>query len=378
MIGGIVYLVGAGPGDPGLLTVRAAELLRTADVVAHDELIAPAILELIAPGAERIAVGRRHGKKPRPDALHPEVLARAHSGKRVVRLKSGDPFVFGRGAEEAEALAAAGIPFEIVPGITAALGAAAYTGIPLTDRRRASSVTITTGHAGFVPDLPAGADATGGTLVLYMSGQTLARSLGDLLAAGRSSETPAAYIASATRPEQRLVLGTIGDLAGRVGEATDGGPALVIVGDVVQLRQKVSWRERRPLAGRRVVVARARPAESQIARDLRRMGAEVSESPQATVPLPIKPDAVVLPSSSAATALLESASPDILAARMVALGPRTAEAARALGATSVICSAKDTVASAIAATLALLSPAPAARGRPAPTPVPSAEPAGSP
>jgi uroporphyrinogen III methyltransferase/synthase len=241
---GHVALVGAGPGDPGLLTVRAVELLRGADVVAYDELVPAVLLELASPTAERIPVGRRcHGRHRGPMRLHPAVLERARAGKRVVRLKAGDPFVFGRGGEEGEDLAAAGVPFEVVPGISAALGAAASTFIPLTQRGVSSDVTFATGH-----DLTAGGGpgrsdwarlAGGGTLVLYMASCSLAANLARLIELGRSASTPAAWIAAATRPEQEVVEGTLADLAARVGERSGESPALVIVGEVVALRTRL-------------------------------------------------------------------------------------------------------------------------------------------
>lgn len=241
---GRVDLVGAGPGDPGLLTVRALELLRAADVVAYDELVPEAILALAAPGAELLAVGRRcHGQNRDPMRLHPAVLERARAGKRVVRLKAGDPLVFGRGGEEAEELAAAGVPFEIVPGVSAALGAAAATWIPLTHREVSSSVTFATGH-----DLTAGGApgrcewdqlGAGGTLVLYMASRSLAGNLARLVRRGRAASTPAAWISAATRPEQEVVVGTLADLAARVGEQRGSAPALVVVGEVVTVRERL-------------------------------------------------------------------------------------------------------------------------------------------
>ena len=276
---GIVYLVGAGPGDPGLLTVRALELLRGAEVVAHDELVSAAILALVNPGAELLPVGRRRGRGRIEHRLHPEVLARAQAGRRVVRLKGGDPMVFGRGAEEAEDLAEAGVPFEIVPGISAALGAASSAGIPLTDRRCSASVTFMTGHT----ERP---DHDAGTLVLYMSGHNLAERLQRLIEEGRSPATPAAYIENATQPDQHIVVGTLADLAMRVEGRQRGAPALVIVGEVVRFRDRIAWRERRPLSGRRVVVARARPGASQIAKELRDLGADVTEAPQVEAAAP--------------------------------------------------------------------------------------------
>lgn len=281
---GMVYLVGAGPGDPGLLTVRALELLRAADVVAYDELVSPAILSLARPDAELLPVGRRHGTGETSYRLHPEVLARAKAGHTVVRLKAGDPLIFGRGGEEAEELAEAGIPCTLVPGVSAALGAAAYAGIPLTHRLHASDVTFMSGHDvdgnrhSFTDWSKA---ATGkGTLVLFMVARKLLASLQRLIQGGRSAETPAAYIASATTPDQRVIVGTLATLADKTRDVDLTIPALVIVGDVVGLRERIAWFERRPLAGRRLLVARARPGRSAMATELRALGAEVLEIPE--------------------------------------------------------------------------------------------------
>jgi uroporphyrinogen III methyltransferase/synthase len=235
---GLVQLVGAGPGDPKLLTVRAMECLERADVVAYDELVTQAILALCPPDCERLAVGRRHRASVVSYRLHPDVLARARAGKRVVRLKAGDPLVFGRGGEEAEELAAAGIPFEIVPGVSAALGAAASAGIPLTHREHASQVTFMTGHhaadslarSSLAPPIE-------GTLVLFMAAHKLGPNLKRLRDQGRAKDTPAAYVAAATTPQERVVVGTIGDLADRVGDVDPALPAVVIVGDVVSARR---------------------------------------------------------------------------------------------------------------------------------------------
>ncbi|HET9555259.1 MAG TPA: uroporphyrinogen-III C-methyltransferase [Anaeromyxobacteraceae bacterium] len=242
--GGFVHLVGAGPGDPGLLTVRALELLRAAEVVAHDELVPPAILALCHPGAELVAVGRRHhGSSRHPLRLHPAVLERARAGRVVVRLKAGDPFVFGRGGEEAEELAEAGIPFDVVPGVSSALGAAASALIPLTHRDHASDVTFASGHD-LVAERPSRSDwarlARPGTLVLYMASRALAPNLARLVALGRPASTPAAWIAAATRPEELVVVGTLADLAARVAAREPGeAPALVVVGEVVALRERL-------------------------------------------------------------------------------------------------------------------------------------------
>lgn len=287
---GIVYLVGAGPGNPGLLTVRASELLRTADVVAHDALVSSSILSLIGAQAELIPVGRRHGRGATPYRLHPIVLEKAKAGQAVVRLKAGDPFIFGQGGEEAEELAQAGIPFEIVPGISSALGATAYAGIPLTHRVHASTVTFVSGHdlngsrknhPERFTDIP-----LNGTLVLFMASRQLSANLQGLIVGGRHADTPAAYVASATTRHQKVFVGTLTTLGDNVGLLDTNEPGLVIVGEVVRLRERIAWFEHRPLAGRRLLVARARPGRSVIAAALRALGAEVLEIPEVeAVPL---------------------------------------------------------------------------------------------
>lgn len=243
---GFVYLVGAGPGDPKLLTLRALELMRLAQVVAYDELVSPEILSLVSPQAELLAVGRRHGHGKTRYRLHPMVLERARAGRNVVRLKSGDPLIFGRGAEEAEELANAGIPFEIVPGVSAALGAAAYAGIPLTDRRYASRVTLATGHCA-----EAKLGRSGETVVLYMAAHRLKENLDRLIEQGHARSTPAAYVAAATTPKQLVISGTLADLADRIDPGRRSDAALVIVGEVVALRDRMRWVEKMPLRGRR-------------------------------------------------------------------------------------------------------------------------------
>lgn len=289
---GIVYLVGGGPGDPALLTLRAAELLRSAEVVAYDALISDGVLAMVGPDAELLAVGHRgKGSSRAAYRIHPEVVARARAGQSVVRLKCGDPFVFGRGGEEAEELLEAGIEFEVVPGISAALGAAAYAGIPLTHRQVASDVTLVTGH-----DLLSGAESASawsqlargsGTLVMFMASKKLRENLDRLVEHGRSSTAPAAYIASATTARQNSIVGTISDLEEKTREINRDDPALVIVGEVVKLRERLAWLERKPLFGRSVLVARARPGASEIAVALRALGAEVIEAPQVDIaPLP--------------------------------------------------------------------------------------------
>jgi uroporphyrin-III C-methyltransferase len=233
---GKVWLVGAGPGDPELLTLKAARALAEADVVAYDELISEEILAMAPAHAERVPVGRRaNGCRYHEDKIHPVVIERAHEGKTVVRLKGGDPMIFGRGGEEAEELAAAGVPFEVVPGISAALGAAAATHIPLTHREEAASVTFATAHSATRdgdPKLAVTVPITG-TVVLYMGLGRLAQTARDLINAGRAPETPVAVIAHATRPTQRTVIGTLETIADDVARAELPAPALIVVGEVV-------------------------------------------------------------------------------------------------------------------------------------------------
>jgi uroporphyrin-III C-methyltransferase len=232
-----VSLVGAGPGDPDLLTVKALRILQNARIVAYDELVGAAIMALVPAEAERIAVGRRKGTCPNAPSIHSAVLERALAGQDVVRLKGGDPMVFGRGGEEAAELTALGIPFEIVPGISAALGAASSSGIPLTHRDASPTVTFATAQlrwdseADPLADLP-----SSGTLVLYMGLSTLAETSTRLVAAGRAAETPAAVISRATLPDERVVTGTLATIARLVADAALPTPALVVIGDVVDKR----------------------------------------------------------------------------------------------------------------------------------------------
>ena len=234
---GHVHLVGAGPGDPELLTLRAHRLVTTARVVAYDELVGPAILALVPADAERIAVGRRKGTCPAAPSIHPAVLERALAGHDVVRLKGGDPMIFGRGGEEAAELAALRIPFSIVPGVSAALGAAASTGIPLTHRDASASVTFATAHLRHsAPDpeaLPKELPRTG-TLVLYMGIANLAAVAAQLVADGRPARTPAAVISHATLPTEQVVVADLSSIAERAGSLPT--PALVVIGDVVDRR----------------------------------------------------------------------------------------------------------------------------------------------
>jgi len=243
---GRVALVGAGPGDPMLLTLRAAELLREADVIAYDELVSPSILALAPACAERLAVGRRAGHGDTGYRLHPKVLDRVRAGKFVVRLKAGDPLIFGRGGEEAEELARAGIPFEIVPGITAALGAAAYSGIPLTHREHAGQVIFATGHRGD-GGLPLPGMAAGRTLVLYMASRNLEANVSAIIAAGWPPSTPAALVQAATTADECTVVATLETLptcASCTDHVATRLPGILIVGEVVALRAVIEWRGR--------------------------------------------------------------------------------------------------------------------------------------
>ncbi len=278
---GRVALVGAGPGDPSLLTLRAAELLRTADVVAYDELVSESILALVPETAELVPVGRRAGKGHLPYRLHPDVIDRATRGLFVVRLKAGDPLVFGRGGEEAEELVSRGIPFEIVPGVSAALGAAAYSAIPLTHRELSAQVVFSTGHrmdGGAPPPSAVG----GRTLALYMASHELEANLAEVIAAGWPASTPAALIVAATTAEERTITGTLATLAAVAYESLPRDsrlPSLVFVGEVVALRPGIDWRTHLPLRGRRILVARARAGSSSVARALRTLGGDVIELP---------------------------------------------------------------------------------------------------
>lgn len=275
---GTVYLVGAGPGDPGLLTLRGAELLRAAEVVVYDRLAHPALLDLVPEGAERIYVGKAPGNvELNQDEINALLVNRAGAGCQVVRLKGGDPFVFGRGGEEAEVLQAAGLSFEVVPGISSAIAAAAYAGIPVTHRGLATHVTIVTGHedpAKGSTDVDWEALArAGGTLVILMGVGNLGEITRRLMEGGRDPQTPVAAVRWGTRPNQRTVRSTLERIAKEGVES----PSAIVVGEVAAL--DLSWFEHRPLFGRRIVVTRAREQVSELREQLEVLGAEVIELP---------------------------------------------------------------------------------------------------
>jgi len=243
---GSVWLVGAGPGDPGLLTALALHALEQADAVVHDALVDRRILALVRAGASLDFAGKRGGKpSPRQPDISDRLIRLARAGKRVLRLKGGDPFTFGRGGEEALALAAAGVPFRIVPGITAGIGGLAYAGIPLTHRDTNSAVTLVTGHNsdGTVPDgLDWQAIARGSpVIVLYMAMKHLAAISARLIAAGRLPDEPAAIVSKATTPEQRVLVSTLAEIAGAAAAAQIEAPTIVAIGEVVRLRQALDW-----------------------------------------------------------------------------------------------------------------------------------------
>lgn len=273
---GVVYLVGAGPGDPGLLTLRGADLLARADVVVHDRLAEAALLALAPPGALRLDVGKRPGESARQEAINELLIAHASEGRVVVRLKGGDPFVFGRGGEEAEALAAAGIRFEIVPGVTSAIAAPAYAGVPVTHRGLSTSFTVVTGHSRHAVDTETNWEAlaaAGGTIVVLMGVAHRAEISRRLRAGGLAADTPVAAVQWGSRLDQRTTRTTLGDL----GSVDLEPPVTIVVGRVAAL--ELSWWESRPLSGRRIVVTRARDQASELVHRLRELGAETVELP---------------------------------------------------------------------------------------------------
>jgi uroporphyrinogen III methyltransferase/synthase len=292
---GTVYLVGAGPGDAGLLTLRGAELLRRADVVLHDALVNPDLLRLAPPSAELIARGKNMAMPQ--EEITALLIARAREGKCVVRLKGGDPYIFGRGGEEAEALATAKIPFEVVPGVSSVIAAPNYAGIPLTHRGHCSSFTVFTGH-----EDPDDAETAlrhdqiakiPGTKVVLMGTEKLSDWTKSLIAHGMSPDTPVAMIRWGTTGRQQTVTGTLATIAGLAVEKKLSPPVLTIIGDVVKLRGKLNWFEKRPLFGRRIVVTRRSEQAGGFAQRLTELGADVLEVPTFKITRPTETDAIV-------------------------------------------------------------------------------------
>ncbi len=281
---GLVYLVGAGPGDPGLMTARSLELIAAADAIYYDRLIPPGALDGARESAELVYVGKAPGVPSVPqEEIGERLIEAARAGKSVVRLKGGDPFVFGRGGEEGEALREAEVEFEVVPGITAGVAATAYAGIPVTHRDDASAVAFVTGHEDPGKEESAldweALARFPGTLVFYMGVKHLADNAAALIAAGRDADEPAAAVERGTMDGQRTVVATLGTLAETVEREAVKAPALIVIGRVVRRREALAWLERRPLSGKRVVVTRARAQASGLAKTLRNLGAEVVELP---------------------------------------------------------------------------------------------------
>jgi uroporphyrinogen III methyltransferase/synthase len=352
---GTVYLVGAGPGAPGLITVRGLACLRRADVVIYDYLANPLLLREAPATAETIYVGKCEGRHYLPqDDINALLAAHAGAGRCVVRLKGGDPFIFGRGGEEACFLAAAGIPYQVVPGVTAGLAAAAYAGIPLTHRDYTTSLAMVTGHLHSERDLDhidwerlaLGA----GTLVIYMGIANLAAIARRLIAHGRAAHTPVALVRWASTPHQETLTGTLADIAERVAACGFRPPAVIIIGQVVDLREHLRWFDNRPLFGRRILVTRAADQAAPLAEQLAELGAAPVLCPTiAIVPPPsyaeldaelarlTQTDYLILTSSNAVDTLFARLAAAGLDARalagvtVVTVGPKTAEALAGYG-----------------------------------------------
>ncbi|MGH2913630.1 MAG: uroporphyrinogen-III C-methyltransferase [Solirubrobacteraceae bacterium] len=344
-----VYLVGAGPGDPGLMTARCLDLIARADVIVHDRLIPPGALDGARADALLIYVGKEGGGPSVPqDEIGAALVEHGRAGREVVRLKGGDPFVFGRGGEEAQLLHEAGVAFEVVPGVTAGVAAPAYAGIPVTHRDAASAVAFVTGHedpdkADSALDWPALA-AFPGTLVFYMGVRALDSIAARLVAGGRPPSQPVAVVQRGTLADQRVLVGTLATIAADAAAAEVRAPAITLVGDVAALRAQLAWLEQRPLAGVTVAVTRARAQSSALASRLRELGAATVEAPAIRIeplggpaPEPGRYDLVCLTSPNGVACLFErltSAGLDARAlggARIAAIGPGTAAALRSRG-----------------------------------------------
>lgn len=280
---GKVYIVGAGPGDPKLLTLKGKDCLEMADVVIYDYLANEMLLSYVRASAEKIYVGKKAREKVySQEGINELMISRAREGKIVTRLKGGDPFVFGRGGEEAEELARAGIPFEIVPGVTSAIAAPAYAGIPLTHRDYTSTVAFVAGQEDPRKESKIAWDritTAAGTLVFFMGSQNLSFIINKLIENGRNQRTPIALIRWGTRADQKTIVGNLGDIINRAEEGGFGPPGIVVVGDVVKLRERLSWFEKKPLFGRRIIVTRPKGQSREFSETLQLYGAEVIEFP---------------------------------------------------------------------------------------------------
>ena len=342
-----VMLVGAGPGDPDLITLKGLECIRRADVILYDNLAPSALLSHARADCERMYVGKKRTEHAlTQEQINSLLIEHARAGRRVVRLKGGDPFLFGRGGEEAEALAAAGIPFQVIPGVSSAMGAAAYAGVPLTHREHTSAVTFVSGHE--VEKIDWSRVGASETLVIFMGLVSFGEIARRLIAAGRAPETPAVAIRWATRPDQRVVSGTLNDLAGSMSQVALKPPALIIVGEVVRLREKLDWFEQLPLFGQTIVITRARDQAGALGARLTALGAQVVEIPTIEIQPPAdwKPldtaiarlesfDWLIFTSANGVRSFAErlDRSPrDLrgLRARICAIGPATAAAVAAL------------------------------------------------
>jgi len=281
---GTVYLIGAGPGDPGLITVKGLECVQKADVIIYDYLANEKLLAEGRPDAERIYVGKQSGRHTLPqNEINALIVGKAKEGKIIARLKGGDPFIFGRGGEEAEALADANIPFEVVPGVSAATAVPTYAGIPLTHRNHNATVTFVTGHEN--PEKTESKvdwtklAASTGTIVFFMGMKNLPAIASNLLANGMNPDTPVAAIQWGTRPDQRVADGTLNNIVDAVKKAKLGPPAIIVVGDVVKLRQKLNWYESKPLFGTTIVVTRSQDHADTFSGKLIEYGASVVSFP---------------------------------------------------------------------------------------------------
>ena len=354
--GGIVYLVGAGPGDPELLTVKGLRLLESADVIVHDRLIDDRLLSMAGPDAELVNAGKiplSAAGRTQSD-INDFLVSEAQLGKSVVRLKGGDPFVFGRGGEEADALVAAGVEFEVVPGVTSAVAAPAYAGIPLTHREHASSFTVVTGSLSTTSeqDSPDWSNLarTPGTLVILMGWSALSDIAATLIANGKSGATPSAVVSWGSEPWQRTATGRLDSIADIAKSQGLSAPATVVIGDVVGLRERLNWFETLPLLGRRVLVTRSRNQAGVLSRRLGEVGAVPIEIPTIEVRPPhdyselddalaevSKFDWIVFASANAVRAVhdrLRAAGRDsrsLHGVRVAAIGPATAEVIREYG-----------------------------------------------